>query len=396
MEAVSSLCVAVGAEGLRADLTICRAAAALAGWEGRAEAGPDDVRRVAPLALAHRSRRDPLEPAGMDQQRLEEALGQHLGSPDSSAGGAEADRPDDDPAGSEQPPVPPAPDPPDTPSRAGAGPRRPTPALNSPASGRGQVDAEGRRGRLVGDRAPGGPIGSIASVAVGATARHAAARLAGSGGPEAGRADGVLAEDLREARRVEPTASLIVLAVDASGSMGAPERMEAAKGAVLALLTDAYRHRDLVSLVAFRGEQAEVLLRPTGSVEVARARLAQLPTGGRTPLAAGIVAALELATAPARATTHRPRLVVVTDGRATTGPAGRDPVDAAWDAADAVRRAGVDAVVIDVEGTGTTPGRGRLGLARQLAVRMDARHVPLAQLDSAGLQGAIGVGIGAG
>jgi magnesium chelatase subunit D len=126
---------------------------------------------------------------------------------------------------------------------------------------------------------------------------------------------------------------------------------------------------------------------------VARARLAQLPTGGRTPLAAGIAAALELAIAPARAATHRPRLVVVTDGRATAGPAGRDPVEAAGEAADAVRRAGVDAVVIDVEATGSTPGLGQLGLARQLAVRMDARHVPLDRLDSAGLQGAIGIGV---
>jgi magnesium chelatase subunit D len=237
-------------------------------------------------------------------------------------------------------------------------------------------------------------MGSVASVAVGATVRRAAARMAASGGGASGPGDRVLVEDLREARRVEPTANLIVLAVDASGSMGAPQRMEAAKGAVLGLLTDAYRRRDLVGLVAFRGEQAEVLLRPTGSVEVARARLAQLPTGGRTPLAAGITAALELATAPARAGTHRPRLILVTDGRATAGPAGRDPFDAAGEAADAVRRAGVEAVVIDVEGTGATPGRGHLGLARQLAVRMDARHVPLARVDSAGLQSVIAVGTG--
>ncbi len=168
---------------------------------------------------------------------------------------------------------------------------------------------------------------------------------------------------------------------------------------MLGLLTDAYRHRDLVGLVAFGGERAQVLLRPTGSVEVARARLAELPTGGRTPLAAGIAAALELATAPARAGTHRPRLVLVTDGRATAGPAGQDPVEAAGQAADAVRRAGVEAVVIDVETTETTgsgPGRGQLGLARQLAVRMAARHVPLGRVDPSGLQRAIGVGIGTG
>jgi magnesium chelatase subunit D len=81
VEQVSSLCAAMGAEGLRADLTICRAAAALAGWEGRPAVSAADVRRVAPLALAHRARRDPLEPAGLDEQRLAEALDEHLGPP---------------------------------------------------------------------------------------------------------------------------------------------------------------------------------------------------------------------------------------------------------------------------------------------------------------------------
>ena len=92
VEAVSSLCVAVGAEGLRADLTICRAAAALAGWEGRVEAGPDDVRRVAPLALAHRSRRHPLEPAGMDRPGFDDALSEYLTPPN------QPDPPDQPPA----------------------------------------------------------------------------------------------------------------------------------------------------------------------------------------------------------------------------------------------------------------------------------------------------------
>jgi Mg-chelatase subunit ChlI len=53
---VSVLCTSVGAEGLRADLVICRAATALAGLEGRDTTTVDDVRRVAPLALAHRRR----------------------------------------------------------------------------------------------------------------------------------------------------------------------------------------------------------------------------------------------------------------------------------------------------------------------------------------------------
>jgi magnesium chelatase subunit D len=436
VERVASLCGAVGAEGLRADLTICRAAAALAGWEGRSTVSAADVRRVAPLALAHRARRDPLEPAGVDEDRLQEALDRHVGraGPDGGRGGEEqaagdlprggedeaaadalgggedraasgagfrptggedgrrgdardtgdphdsgrrgeqtwADRGQQEPADPGSPgPVPSAP--PVTRARH----------QGSPATGR-CAPAEAKRGRLVGDRVPDGPP---ASVALGATVRQAAARHAAAGPAAAGAtaraALSVGPEDVREAVRVDRTANLIVLAVDASGSMGAPQRMEAAKGAVLGLLTDAYQRRDLVGLVAFGGDEARVLLRPTGSVEVARARLVALPTGGRTPLAAGITAALQLVTAPARVQTHRPVLVLVTDGRATSGPAGIDPVAAAGSAADAVRRAGVEAIVIDVEstpgpaGVPTAPG---LGLARELAARMGGRHVPLTAL----------------
>jgi magnesium chelatase subunit D len=400
LDGVASLCAAVGAEGLRADLTICRAAAALAGWDGRLTVEAADVRRVAPLALAHRARRDPLEPAGLDEQRLSDALDEHVGgdnphptvqSPDPS-GASNAEEPgragQDEAAASNLPPAPGQEQAPVEPGRSGlaplsfAGGRAPVQA--APAAGR-RTPGESRRGRVVGDRAPAGPP---ASVAVGATLRHAAARLAAAPGiPPDGAA--MRPEDLREAIRVDRTATLIVLAVDASGSMGAPQRMEAAKGAVLGLLTDAYQRRDLVGLVAFWGDAAQVLLRPTGSVEVAQARLAGLPTGGRTPLAAGITTALQLVTTPARAATHRPVLVLVTDGRATSGPAGADPVAAASAAADAVRQAGVEAVVIDVEGTAGGSGGPGLGLARELAARMGGRHVPLPALTSDGLRRAV-------
>ena len=229
---------------------------------------------------------------------------------------------------------------------------------------------EGRRGRLVGERVPEGPVGSVA---VGGTLRAAATRRATA---EAGGAL-VAPADVREAVREARAGNLIVLAVDASGSMGAEARMEAAKGAVLGLLLDAYQRRDRVALVTFRGEGAEVVLRPTGSVEVARARLAELPTGGRTPLAAGITTALGLAARPE----DRPLLVLVSDGRATAGPHGTDPLIAAKEAAAEVRRRKVPAVVVDAE-----DGHTRLGLAAEVADAMGAPCLTLAQLDATTLR----------
>jgi magnesium chelatase subunit D len=340
VDAVARLCAAAGAEGLRADLTICRAAGALAGWEGRSSATPDDVRRVAPMALAHRARRDPLDPPGASSP-LESAL--ESAFEDSEERVAEAGTP------LEAPVVRPA---------DGAG-------LVQPATGR-RGSAPGPRGRLVGDREPDGPL---TSVAVGATVRRAMSRP----GPVL-----VNPSDIREAVREQRTACLIVLAVDASGSMGASRRMETAKGAVLGLLRDAYQKRDLVSLVTFRGEEAQVVLRPTGSVEVARARLAELPTGGRTPLAAGLRTALQVASAPARAGTHTPLLVVITDARATAAPPGQQPGTAAAVVADEIRRSGITSVVIDVEAADS--GGTRLGMAARLAEMMGARYMPLSDL----------------
>jgi magnesium chelatase subunit D len=235
------------------------------------------------------------------------------------------------------------------------------------------------------------PDGAPASVAVGATVRAAAARRAGAadGGDQNGIAL-VEPADLREAVRERRAGTLVVLAVDASGSMGAQRRMEAAKGAAVSLLLDAYQRRDRVALVTFRGDDAQVALRPTSSVEVARARLGELPTGGRTPLAAGIGAALELAVAAGRGSdasggagegAHRPLVVLVSDGRATSAPDGADPVQAAQEAAAAVRRRGVPAVVVDAEG-GDGP---RLGLAADLAAAMGARYLTLADLSAGAL-----------
>jgi magnesium chelatase subunit D len=145
--------------------------------------------------------------------------------------------------------------------------------------------------------------------------------------------------------------------------------MSAVKGAVLSLLTDAYQRRDKVGLVSFRGEGARILLPPTSSVELATSRLEELPTGGRTPLAAGLERAIEvLKRERLREKERRPLLVLLTDGRATAGP---DPRGVAAE----LRRLGVASVVVDTEG-----GYMRFGMAGALAEAMGARCLRLEEL----------------
>jgi magnesium chelatase subunit D len=205
---------------------------------------------------------------------------------------------------------------------------------------------------------------------------------------------------LREAVREGREGNLILFAVDASGSMAARQRMRAVKGAVLSLLLDAYQRRDKVGLVTFRGAGAEVALPPTSSVEAAARRLTSLATGGRTPLAAGLAqSARVLATERLRDPRRRALLVVVTDGRATSG----SDADLARAAAlltgpgltgpgltgpgltgpglNGTGRAGTACVVVDCETSVV-----RLGLSARLAAML---HAPCFRLDeleaSAGL-----------
>jgi magnesium chelatase subunit D len=175
--------------------------------------------------------------------------------------------------------------------------------------------------------------------------------------------------DLRENVREGREGNLILFLVDASGSMAARRRMSAVKGAVLSLLNDAYQRRDRISLISFRGEGARVLLPPTSSVELAASRLEELPTGGRTPLAAGIEkAAGVLERERLRDRDRRPLVVLLTDGRATAGP---DPLSAA----SGLRSLGAASFVVDTE-----EGYVRLGMAGELARAMGASCLRLEEL----------------
>jgi magnesium chelatase subunit D len=396
---VASVCAAFGVDGLRADLVTARAALAHAAWEGRSEVTAQDVRAAARLALPHRRRRQPFDAPQLDEDELDRALADGAGEdpdPGDDPGPGDSGPGDGGPDGGEpvtgqetaadERPAPPdqsgpgteagpagqhdesAPQVPGQP-RADGAPARPPAApgqvfrvsrMEVPGIGTG---AAGRRSRARTDsgRVTGAvpPQGRITRVHVPATFFAAAPHQVARGRTAPGRLL-LRRDDLRAARHEGRESNLVLFVVDASGSMAARARMGAVKGAVLSLLLDAYQRRDKVGMVTFRGSAAEVALPPTFSVEAAAARLAALPSGGRTPLAAGLLRAQEvLRTERIRDPRRRPLLVLVTDGRAT---GGAEPVAHAHRAAGLLAAAGVHSVVVDCES-----GPVRLGLAARLA-----------------------------
>ncbi len=370
--AISTLCADLGVDGLRGDLVTAKTARTLAAWDGRGEVVLEDVKRAALLALSHRRRRGPFEQPGVDPQEIEDALSGPEppdddpggGAPGEGGNGPEGERPQE-PRGSEP-----------SESRVGSGERghdsaEPFRPVRLEREDKGRGGPLGRRSRSVGET--GHPVGDRESsggardVALAATVRAAALYQKERG--RTGPGIVVRARDLRENVREGREGNLIVFLVDASGSMAAKRRMSAVKGAVLSLLGDAYQRRDKVGLISFRGEAAQVLLPPSSGVELAASRLEDLPTGGRTPLAAGLTKAAEVLQREGRRDgERRPILVLLTDGRATAGPDPRG-------AAAGLRLFGGASFVVDTE-----EGHVRLGMAAEVAGAMGARCLRLEEL----------------
>ena len=387
LERIAGVCASFDVDGLRADIVIARTAAAHAAWHGRDTVTREDIRVAALLALPHRRRRNPFDAPGLDEEQLDDALGEDPGPDDEPDPPPPGQGPgEDDPAPPDGPSSPPGDDSPpaktdqDQASAPAKGRESVAPSgatvrarrLEVPGKGRG---AAGRRSRAYTDS--GATVGvrprrqQVRDLHVNATLTASAPHQVSRGrtGP------GLILEsgDLRERRREGRESNLVLFAVDASGSMAAARRMEAVKGAVLSLLLDAYQRRDKVGLISFRGTGAELLLPPTSSADAAARRLETMPTGGRTPLAAGLTEAYAtLRREKLRDPLRRPLLVVVTDGRHN---AGGDPAPAAG----LLRRDGVAAVVVDCES-----GPVRLGLAAALARALGADCVDAAGLSAAG------------
>ncbi|MEI6775665.1 MAG: putative cobaltochelatase [Chloroflexales bacterium] len=421
MAAVAGLCLELGVDGHRADLTILETARTHAAWSGRLTLSAEDIRLAAELALPHRMRRQPFAEIKVDEQRIAQILERNGKIAEDTAGDSVKKKSDvgEKTEGGEGGN--------DNDNTSGGGSVSP---LGSAASsenqesgdkntGGKQIDADqmfrtrrlessadrmqrrspGKRSRTRTTRKQGRYITSqivprVTDLALDATLREAAIyqrkrrnELVHQPHDAHRRRPKVLIvrSDLRQKVRVRRTRNAVCFVVDASWSMAAEERMQATKAAVLSLLRDAYQRRDQVGLVSFQRDYARVLLPLTNSVELAQRRLLTMPTGGKTPLARGMLTAYELLERARRQDKEIvPLMVLLTDGQANVAIGNAPPQQEAYAIADLIAARNIRAIVIDTE----HPNFER-GLSRRLSEHLQGRYYRLEDLHDDGLVQAV-------
>lgn len=270
---ISEQVAEAGVPSLRADLAAARAATALAALNGRFSVTRDDVQRVLPLTLLHRT----------DQKN-------RMRTPSLSSSPEKRPKPDSPP------------DPMPDSARLFAPAPHPAPTLER-ISPKPLMHQDGERLDV---------FGSL----------QAAARNTGSATLQR---EFVVYRDPQTARGTR-----FVFLVDCSGSQAAKQRMRAVKGAALSLLRDSARTGDEAAVAIFRGSQAEILVEPTSDIAAVERQLALVPTGGRTPLAHGLQMAASVCDA-------RSCLIVLTDGKANVAVGEGEPWQQALEAAASIR-----------------------------------------------------------
>jgi magnesium chelatase subunit D len=396
LRTIASTCIDLGVKTHRAEIVISRTAKTIAALDGRTEVNSEDVKKAMELALAHRMRSRPFEPPTLNKDKLEKSMEkqqqeqqhQHRKPPEQQKQEHQPQKSDEQQ---------------DSNQTQSAEPQEMVFEIGMPIDVR-QIDMLRKRDKILRRKTGGRRMNTLAAqnsgrylrqkmpkegkdIAIDATIRAAAPYQRARFGSNAIK---VKSEDIREKERVRKTSSVMLFVVDASGSMGALQRMESAKGAVLSLLTDSYQKRDKIGMVAFKGKDTEVILPPCSSVDLALSRLKELPTGGKTPLSAGLSRGLQLLQSEMRKDEEtKPMMVLISDGRANVGLGGKIK-DELMEISERSKQLGVHTIVIDTEVVKSSFMDMRLGYCREIAETAGGKYYPISELSSEALYNIVG------
>jgi len=363
---ISQLTTELNVKSLRADIVMYKTAITLAAFDLRKQVTEEDIKMAAELALPHRSKKKsgspPASPPPLSQptQNQKQQADEKDDDPgkrnEQSQGAADQHQPQ---AGDEQ-------------IFESSMPK----ALPKIEVAKVKMPGEPKAGRRsitdtlkIGAYTRAERVANTSDIAIDATVIHAILR-----DPEQFE---IAAGDLHQKKRAGKMSNLILFIVDASGSMAARKRMEAVKGTVLSLLTEAYEKRDTVGVIAFRGIEAQVLLQPTKSTDLAEEAMRNLPTGGRTPLPHALHTAIQLLNTFDAKKGYHPILIVLTDGKANVPlpGTGEDPWSQTIQLAGQLKDHAIPSLVINTESN-----YFNLDHAEELAVGLGAQYLALADI----------------
>ncbi len=418
MQLAASVVDEANCAGHRAELVIIETAKAIAAMDGRKMLNINDIKEAAKYALPHRIRENndqpeasPPSPESEEEQEQQEQEQNESGNESeepqdrSEQTNDQADEPEENPEPESDSEMPEDPandqtEPEDDFFQGGEETLDAPEQIFQIARWMSETDkgtiskGSGKRslmvtsslqGRYVRNRCP--VKGDIKDIAIDATLRTAAPYQRYR--EKNGMAIAINQSDIRVKIREKRTGNTIIFVVDASGSMGANKRMKAVKGAVISMLNDAYQKRDKVGMIVFKNHSAELVLGVTRSVELAEKKLTALPTGGRTPLAAGLNMAFEVVKAgKIKDKDMLPVIVLISDGRATYSDQGKDAFEEAMKAAGRIRAEKIKTIVID-----TDQSFIKLNLAEKLAVQMDADRYQIEELQANSLMTAVSLSL---
>ncbi|HWQ64789.1 MAG TPA: magnesium chelatase subunit D family protein [Methanospirillum sp.] len=397
------ICIELGVKTHRAEITIVRTARTIAAFEGHETVNSTDLKEAIELALPHRMRKRPFEEPKIDHDRLDDLMN----GPDKPQDQPKEENKSLENQGSLQSPSGQSDQPSDkqstSPSSDDA--NSTVHAIGSPIDAKQVIPpgvlkieeryAQGRRFETSGPDPRGKYVKAFSTpqstdIAFDATIRSVA-HLQHDRKTEK-MAVVIRKDELLKKFRVGKTATACLFVVDASGSMGARMRMEAAKGAIFSLLEDSYQNRDRVGLIAFKGMQADLILPLSSSIDLAYSRLCELPTGGRTPLASGLLKAFQvLMNEKLKYPSLVPTLILISDGRANVSVQGSIKSEII-DVSEDMAKAGIQSLIIDTEEQNSGLGI-QLGFCRIIAEHTHGRYFRIQDLTAHNLSDIVRAGI---
>jgi len=385
---ITQIALEMGVDGHRADIFMLKTAKTISAFQGRKEVIEEDVKEAAELVLPHRMRKKPFQEPKMEEKKIEEIIKKHENknkahTPQSTNNNSEPGEKEKgnshNTEGNEDVKFESG----DTfqvknitfstsLNREGNSGRRTKAKTNSPSSSMPS-------GKYVGSKIPEGKDKlTLSGIALDATIRASAPyQRKRARGKNISNAVVINSEDLRQKIREKKMGNTILFLVDSSGSMGVNRRMIEVKGAILSLLEDAYKKRDKVGLVAFKGEKAEIILPPTRSLERAKKELEELPVGGKTPLSQGLWESLKAFKKEMQKNKRiKPLLVLISDGRANVSMGkNSSPFKEAKNVAEEIKKAEIKSLVLDTE-----TGFIKLGNLKEIARSLGAQYFLLEEI----------------